>query len=163
MTHQSTLEGIKLYILNLRTGTPSPCAVFLLYPINPDINVIIQKAHIISTSSYDAPMTSCPLLAVKSTHAPGHLSKGSHYCNIIVSVPFIYMQVTSHLMLILYSGRMSRFLLLMNRDKHHLVQFQFQFQMQTLFQHYSLQPKPEFTSGLFLIHIYIYSYVLIPA
>ena len=58
-------------------------------------------------------------------------------------------------MLILYSGRMSRFLLLMNRDKHHLVQFQFQFQMQTLFQHYSLQPKPEFPSGLFLIHIYI--------
>ena len=29
-------------------------------------------------SSHDAPMTSCPPLAGKSVHAPGHLSGGSH-------------------------------------------------------------------------------------
>ena len=57
-------------------GTPSPmCSSFYIPQTwhKYYINVIIWKPHIISTSSYDAPMMSCTLLAGKSAHAPGHL------------------------------------------------------------------------------------------
>ena len=58
----STLEISEL-------GIPSPHAFIFLY---------IQKPHVIGTSLHNTPMMSCPLLAGKSAHAPGHLSGGSH-------------------------------------------------------------------------------------
>ena len=69
----STLEISEL-------GTPSPHEFFLLYPQiwhKCDVNVIIQKPHIISMSLHDTLMMSCPLLVGKSAHLPGHLSGGS--------------------------------------------------------------------------------------
>ena len=44
-----------------------------------DIIVIIQKPHIIGTSPHDAPVISYILLVGKSVHAPGDLSRGSHF------------------------------------------------------------------------------------
>ena len=58
-------------------GTAFPCVFFLLYPLKCDINVVIQKPHIIGMSSHDVLMMSCSLLAGNSAHAPGHLSRGS--------------------------------------------------------------------------------------
>ena len=55
-------------------------AFILLYPQpchNCDVNVIIQKPHIIRMSPDDVPMTSYLLLARKSAHVPSHLSGGS--------------------------------------------------------------------------------------
>ena len=65
------------------------------------------------------------------------------YCNIIVSVPFIYTgNFPPYVNFINCTGRMSRFFATYEQRQTSF-QFQFQFQMQTLFQHYSLQPKPE--------------------
>ena len=42
------------------------------------MNVIIQKLHVISTSTHDIQMMSYLLLAGKPAHVPGYLSGGSY-------------------------------------------------------------------------------------
>ena len=63
------------------------------------------------------------------------------------------MQVTSHLVLIIYTGRMSRFFATYETETN--ISSVSVSKMQTLFQHYSLQPKPEYLWTVFDTSIYI--------
>ena len=84
-----------------------------------------------------------------------------HQCNIIVSVPFIYVgNFPPYVNYILAECPGS--LLLMNRDKHHF-SFSSSFQNADFISTLQFTTKTRITSGLFLIHIYIYSNVLISA
>ena len=83
-----------------------------------------------------------------------------HQCNIMVSVPFYIDNFPPYVNYILAECPGS--LLLMNRDKHHF-SFSSSFQNADFFSTLQFTTKTRITSGLFLIHIYIYSNVLISA
>ena len=100
-THQSTLEGINLalQVLHLKFHNWGPLTPVnsSFYTPNPDVivtmNVIIQKPHIIGTSPHDVLMMSYLLLAEKSVHVPGYLSRGSRSeqnaeANALIGPPF---------------------------------------------------------------------------
>ena len=63
-------------------------------------------------------------------------------CNIIVSVPFVYVGNFPPYVNYMYTGRMSRFFATYEQRQTSF-QFSSSSKMQTLFQHYCLQPKPE--------------------